>query len=583
MKFRNLLVCLLISLNWITVYSKPSGKPEGFCFDALQSDKQRMEDANSWFISAIESRLIQTSPQKHPIIIAIVDDGFNLSIPALKPFLYHNEKDVPNSFDDDANSYKDDYMGWDISDNDPDVNPPKDKLKVYYHGTYLSGIIIQVLKSCYGEKASDYFKILPIKAISDKERLIYIKDGYKAMDYAHAMHADIICCAWGSNVIKQEEKDILKKITDSGITVVASSGNFNNSLDYYPAAADKVLAIAATDSLNRKIKISNFGRFVDLTAPGENIAALSSSSENELILQSGTSPATAIATAAAAIIKLNFPEKSIFEIEEILKATSNPIDSINTSYTGRLGAGALNFKNIIDVIEKKRKLDSFFNSKKQKGIISIQDRSKDNKEWEISPFGHNKGIEFKIEDLTKEPKNSVLKFTTSKNHTIEIQLNEWKKHRRFVIDDKSVKMQFIPKNASKKFNAKISYEVLPIDSSTLFCGEKLFYTELADTISDGSGISNYTNNCDCKWQITVPDGYRISLEFTGFDTEELTDNVFLFDGEYAIPQNAIARFSGSDIPPFVVSRTNKVLVWFVTDNKTTRKGWTLVYKAIKIQ
>ncbi len=583
MKFRNLLICLLISLNWITVYPKPSGFPEGFCFDALQSDKQRKEEANSWFISAIESRQIQTTPQKYPIIIAIIDDGFNLSIPALKPFLYVNEKDLPNSFDDDANSYKDDYMGWDISDNDPDVNPPKDKLKVYYHGTYLSGIIIQVLKSCYGEKASDYFKILPIKAISDKERLTYIKDGYKAMDYAHAMHADIICCAWGSNVIKQEEKDILKKITDSGITVVASSGNFNNSLDYYPAAADKVLAIAATDSLNRKIKISNFGRFVDLTAPGENIAALSSSSDNELILQSGTSPATAIATAAAAIIKLNFPEKNIFEIEEILKATTNPIDSINTSYTGRLGAGALDFKNIIDVIEKKRKLDSFFNSKKQKGIISIQNRSKNDKEWEISPFGHNKGIEFKIEDLTKEPKNSVLKFTTSKNHTIEIQLNEWKKHRRFVIDDKSVKMQFIPKNVSKKFSAKISYEVLPNDSSTLFCGEKQYYTELTDTISDGSGISNYTNNCDCKWQITVPDGYRISLEFTDFDTEELTDNVFLFDGEYAIPQNAIARFSGSDIPPFVVSRTNKVLVWFVTDNKTTRKGWTLVYKAIKIQ
>ena len=81
-------------------------------------------------------------------------------------------------------------------------------------------------------------------------------------------------------------------------------------MDYYPAAADNVLAIAATDSADKKISFSNFGKFVDLTAPGKDIPGLSSFSENELVLESGTSPATAIATAVAAIVKLNFPEKN---------------------------------------------------------------------------------------------------------------------------------------------------------------------------------------------------------------------------------------------------------------------------------
>ena len=167
------------------------------------------------------------------------------------------------------------------------------------------------------------------------------------------------------------------------------------------------------------------------------------------------------------------------------------------------------------------------------------------------------------------------------NHEIEIKLNEWQKYRRFVIDGTSTKMRFVPGKASKKFSAKISYEVMPIDSTVLFCSGKQYYTALTDTISDGSGIYDYTNNCDCKWQITVPEGYRVSLEFKEFDTEALADNVYLFDGEYSIPQNAIGRFSGPDIPPFVISRSNRVLVWFVADNKKGAKGWKLIYKAVK--
>ncbi|HET7732738.1 MAG TPA: S8 family serine peptidase, partial [Paludibacter sp.] len=184
----------------------PSGKPEGIGFDSVQVETNKQHDENRylnpWYIPFIESRLIKTVPQKFPVVIAIIDDGFNVTNSTLKPFLYQNSRDIINSFDDDANSYKDDFTGWDISDDDAAVNPPKDKLKEYYHGTYLSGIIIRVLKSCDGEKASTYFKILPVKAISDRERLTYIKDGYKAMEYALAMHADIVCCAWGSNVMK---------------------------------------------------------------------------------------------------------------------------------------------------------------------------------------------------------------------------------------------------------------------------------------------------------------------------------------------------------------------------------------------
>ncbi len=537
---------------------------------------------NFWFLSFVGSRIIKALPKsKKPIIIAVIDDGFRLTHRDIAAFLYHNTNEKINSLDDDANGYKDDYTGWDISDNDANVTPPRDKLKEYYHGTYLCGLISNVLKSCYGDKASDYFKIVPIKAIADRADRTYIKDGYKAIAYAIAVHADIICCAWGSNVITAEEKELLKKASDAGIIILSSAGNFNNSLEHYPAAAEDIIAVGAVDSLNKKAAISNFGRFLDLSAPGANICGASSLNDSGIIYKNGTSPAVAIATAAAAIIKINLPKKKPIEIEETLKGTAIEIDSLNPTYIGRLGAGVLSIKNIIDFIESGKEVKSLYNKGKQEGFISFFNTKKELKEWEINPYGANLGIELNLEYLTGEPKNGTFKFITKNNTPIQIKLSEWQKQKKIFIDDKNIVVQFIPANASKKIFGRISYEVIPIDSTILYCKGKNYYSELNDSITDGSGTLTYAGNCDCKWQINVPEGYRISFDFLEFDTEAKTDQVYLFDGEYTIPDYAIARFSGPDIPPAVISRTNKVLIWFITDNKINGKGWKLNYKAVK--
>ena len=62
---------------------------------------------------------------KKKITIAIIDDAFQTENLSLKPYLKYNIKDFPdNNKDDDNNGKIDDYLGWDMSDNDPNVNPP---------------------------------------------------------------------------------------------------------------------------------------------------------------------------------------------------------------------------------------------------------------------------------------------------------------------------------------------------------------------------------------------------------------------------------------------------------------------------
>lgn len=64
------------------------------------------------------------------------------------------------------------------------------------------------------------------------------------------------------------------------------------------------------------------------------------------------------------------------------------------------------------------------------------------------------------------------------------------------------------------------------------------------------------------------------------DTQANVDFVYLVDGQTAIPENFIAKFSGQKQPPVVYSRGNEVLVWFVTDKTSTGDGWQFHYKAI---
>ena len=69
----------------------------------------------SWHIE--QSGHSKTSPllpdSAKPVIIAIIDSGFDLSHPLIQNKLWHNQKEIPNNgIDDDYNGYIDDIVGW---------------------------------------------------------------------------------------------------------------------------------------------------------------------------------------------------------------------------------------------------------------------------------------------------------------------------------------------------------------------------------------------------------------------------------------------------------------------------------------
>ena len=547
--------------------------------DAAQG---RSAPDSNWFMKNVNTPgdLRPKSGNKQ-IVIAIVDDGMRITHHDLKDFIWTNPKETPNNnVDDDGNGFTDDVNGWDISDGDNDCTPPRQRLKDYYHGTHLAGIITQIAKSAYGDSASDYIKIMPVKCLADHANHTYIKDGYKGIDYAIKANADIIICAWGVGHISPADSSILQKAHAKGITIVASAGNFPENRDQYPAADENVIAVAALDHDNNKSDRSNYGAFVDIAAPGAEIQSTSALSDTAHEKRDGTSPATAIVATAVAILKLHNPSYSQQMITACLKTSADPVKITDPEYVAKLGAGKLNIKAALDTTLFTRHTQEENKLNRPHGYLRFHNPKAKFASWTIRPPAPFKGLRFKPVFTEGASDETTISFYT--HDSPDAQLIGSYPLANFpesvYVAGVSAYVTVEMKKPHPTLEYVVAYKAEPINFSTLYCSDTEYLTD-EGSFADGSGPENYSPRSNCKWQIIAPEGKVIDIRFSEFDTEAKTDFLYFFNGE-GTHEKIMAIFSGPDIPPELITWRNKVLVWFVTDSKNQAQGFKANYRFI---
>ncbi len=534
----------------------------------------------AWPFDVIALSKATSFPEKQaPIIVAVIDDAFRTSHKTLKDFIYEHPTEIPNNqYDDDGNGYIDDVSGWDISDNDKDVSVPEGREKVFFHGTYIASIITQSAQAHYGEQASQYIKIMPIKVLPDQATNTYLKDGYKGIRYAIDNGADIICLAWCGGDLTKENIDLLQEAHQKGILVIGSVGNFNQEKVLPPASFPQVLAVSGINELLQKEKQANYGKEVDIAAPASQIKGAHPQKDNAFIKDSGTSPATALLAGCAAILLSKNKQNSPTQIKEALQNTSQTFPSNYSEYGGKMGAGMVQLTPAIDYLSAPNQRSKYYSPLRPKGSI-YYDKNSSSQEWEIKPEGTYHGF-------TIRPYISSIK----KAHKYQLQIsvadtlwNEYplsKLPPQLYVPASSISIQLINRPFKKKEYLRLYYEGTPIDSSKLYCSETKHLSAEKGIINDGSGNQAYANDCSCKWLISLPEGKRIQFTFDQLDTQANTDWIYLADGNTMLPENILGQFSGQQIPPVIYSSSNEVLIWFVTDASITGQGWELRYETI---
>uniref|UniRef100_A0A8C5UA82 Proprotein convertase subtilisin/kexin type 9 n=1 Tax=Malurus cyaneus samueli TaxID=2593467 RepID=A0A8C5UA82_9PASS len=114
-----------------------------------------------------------------------------------------------------------------------------------------------------------------------------------------------------------------RRVARTGAVLVAAAGNYkDDACRFSPASEPEVITVGATDSEDQPASIgtlgTNFGRCVDLFAPGDDIIGASSDCSTCFTAQSGTSQAAAHVAGIAAVLLSAEPRLSPAELRQRL-------------------------------------------------------------------------------------------------------------------------------------------------------------------------------------------------------------------------------------------------------------------------
>ncbi len=306
------------------------------------------------------------------VVVAVLDSGIDIDHPDLIDNIWNNIGEIPNDgIDNDNNSYVDDINGWNFMDSnnnlDPDITGDYDYTAVN-HGTVIAGVISATANNNGIIGIAPNAKIMPLKILDNKgigNTLVLSQ----AIDYAVENGADIINLSIVGTFFDDNLRDSITNAYNSGVMIIAASGNEDNlgvNLDdtpHYPVCdtgdINRVLGVAAVDSDNKLASFSNYGKkCIDISAPGTHFysTTLYSSSNSKFKSYykggwSGTSVATPIISATAALIKMQYPDFRPYDIYNILMSSTQSLEDSNPVHHINLGSGLIDIGNALNTAE----------------------------------------------------------------------------------------------------------------------------------------------------------------------------------------------------------------------------------------
>lgn len=314
-------------------------------------------------ISLIDAWKLETGSRQ--VIVAVTDQGIQSDHIDLAANMWVNTGEIPgNDQDDDNNGYIDDVHGYSFIDQTGNIPPGP-------HGTHVAGTIAAVTNNGIGVAGiaggsgdRDGIRLMSCAVFPDEGS----GDGFaEAYVYSADNGAVISQNSWGYTFPGVYETVVLEAIDyfiaeagrdENGVQtgpmngglVIFSAGNENNEGHYYPAYYEPVIAVASSTHNDTKAAYSNYGEWIDITAPGGETyqnaeeGVVSTLPDNDYGAFMGTSMACPHVSGVAALILSEFSSPG-FRPETLRQRMLHSVDdiySLNPDYVGQLGTGRLN-------------------------------------------------------------------------------------------------------------------------------------------------------------------------------------------------------------------------------------------------
>ncbi len=293
------------------------------------------------------------------VTVAIIDQGIQINHPDLAANIWANPGEIPgNWIDDDGNGFVDDVNGYNFIRRNGNIESGD-------HGCHTSGTIaavsgngIGVSGIAGGNGSGDGVRLMSCQVFNHSA-----SGGFAAAIIYAADNGACICQnSWGYTGPDYYERDVLDAIDYfnsngggesllGGITIFAA-GNGNRDGNWYPACYSGSFSVAATNNKDVKTFYSNYGNWVDVSAPGGETRAdiargvLSTLSNGTHGFLQGTSMACPHVSGVAALL-ISYARRhnitlSREEVMGIIKNSADNISNLNPDFEGKLGSGRIN-------------------------------------------------------------------------------------------------------------------------------------------------------------------------------------------------------------------------------------------------
>ena len=198
------------------------------------------------------------------------------------------------------------------------------------HGTHVAGIVGAMDNSIGGIGGAPYVTIVPVRALNNGSGSISdVVAGILWAANPAQGDADVINLSVGG-VCSDSIYEALVYAVGQGVTVVAAAGNCGCSNErLYPAAFSTklvgVIAVAATTSSDTRASFSNFNSYVTIAAPGNQITSTLPEGNAGYGIKSGTSMASPVVAATAALVKAKCPAYTPAQVQNRLTSTAQDL------------------------------------------------------------------------------------------------------------------------------------------------------------------------------------------------------------------------------------------------------------------
>lgn len=291
------------------------------------------EYAGQWALPQINAPAAWDATTGSPaIVLAIVDSGVDMAHPEFGGRLWVNPGEIPgNGIDDDLNGKIDDINGWSVVKNSGDL------ADLNGHGTQVGGVAGAAADNGLGVAGICWQCPLMFVNAMQAGNVANYSDIAAAVQYASSNGAEVINLSLGGYADSAVLHDAVKEASTRAV-VVAGAGNDDSAAPFYPAAYPEVIAVAATDSSDQKALFSNYGAWVDVSAPGKDIRT---TTLGAYATDSGTSLATPFVSGLAGLIWSQHPTWTPEQVKWQILNTAANIDAVNPARAGQVGKGRI--------------------------------------------------------------------------------------------------------------------------------------------------------------------------------------------------------------------------------------------------